>query len=622
MSKYLSSVVNQYINESKSKLEDVLMFVKADQIDTNALVKTDATFDNTIDKELRMKTGSFYTPYSLAYEMVKIAFIDYFDQFVERSFKIDAIPQAQEELVIEHLDAIKIIDIACGEGVFLLATIDLMEDLYQQIGVRRSSKSIIERIYGVDIQAEPLEILNIKLRARSDEACSINLIQADAILSDLFDQKFDIVIGNPPYVGEKGHKELFDQYKHLPEYEGRMDLFYFFIYRAFRLLSDKGVLCQITTNYWVTADSAKMLRKYLHVYAKIYRLLNLDECKWFSNAKGMHNLIFTLGKHQRLTKVKTITNVSLDTQELTGLDYEIEMDRLFSETGNILIYEQKNYFSILEKIKQASFQNLGQLAKINQGIVSGADKASQSVIQKKLDPSIVETYQIKQDDPIYVFEDQSIQTDFFKPFYKNSHIRNYKILNHQIRYILYVKEDLIDQAALDHLQPYRNLLSQRREVRQGKIPWYSLQWPRDIKIFEQEKVVVPQRATLNYFAYTSQAFYASADVYFITEGPLKVIAGVMNSKLMYFWLYNRGKRKGQNLELYAKPLSQVPFPNLSEDEKDQIIACVDLCLRGDDQREEIDKILYAYYGLSKEEIEVIDNKYPRRDYEEIPKTNQ
>ena len=46
---------------------------------------------------------------------------------------------------------------------------------------------------------------------------------------------FDIVIGNPPYVGESGHKEIFRPVAETEFgkkfYCGKMDLFYFFFWR-------------------------------------------------------------------------------------------------------------------------------------------------------------------------------------------------------------------------------------------------------------------------------------------------------------------------------------------------------------------------------------------------------
>jgi len=77
--------------------------------------------------------------------------------------------------------------------------------------------------------------------------------------------------------------------------------------------------------------------------------------------------------------------------------------------------------------------------------------------------------------------------------------------------------------------------------------------PRDIN-FDSPKIVAPQRSPKNTFGYNEVPWYASADVYFITQKDenvsLKYILALLNSKLYYLWLYYRGKRKGEFLELY------------------------------------------------------------------------
>lgn len=88
----------------------------------------------------------------------------------------------------------------------------------------------------------------------------------------------------------------------------------------------------------------------------------------------------------------------------------------------------------------------------------------------------------------------------------------------------------------------------------------------------------------------------------------------MNSKLVFVWLYHRGKRKGEMLELYLKPLSEIPIKRISPDEQKPFIKLVDRIL-ATKQRDaeadtsalerEIDELVYALYGLTPEEIKII-----------------
>ncbi|MFW9989543.1 MAG: Eco57I restriction-modification methylase domain-containing protein, partial [Candidatus Odinarchaeota archaeon] len=73
-------------------------------------------------------------------------------------------------------------------------------------------------------------------------------------------EKFDIIIGNPPYLGQNYNAALFQDYvKKFPicdkYFVGNMDLFYYFIHLGIEKLNPGGLLTFITTNYWITKSS-------------------------------------------------------------------------------------------------------------------------------------------------------------------------------------------------------------------------------------------------------------------------------------------------------------------------------------------------------------------------------
>lgn len=96
---------------------------------------------------------------------------------------------------------------------------------------------------------------------------------------------FDIAIGNPPYVGESGHKEIFRPIAATQFgkrfYQGKMDLFYFFFHKGVDLLHDKGEIALITTNYFPTATGAKNLRNDFKTRCLVRRMINFNEVKVF-----------------------------------------------------------------------------------------------------------------------------------------------------------------------------------------------------------------------------------------------------------------------------------------------------------------------------------------------------
>lgn len=151
-----------------------------------------------------------------------------------------------------------------------------------------------------------------------------------------------------------------------------------------------------------------------------------------------------------------------------------------------------------------------------------------------------------------------------------------------------------------------------------------------LQSFIVPKIVCSQRSKSNDFGYNEIPWFASADVYFITEPEngfeIKYILGILNSKLYYVWLYNKGKRKGESLELYQKPLSEIPIKEANRNQQKEIVDIVDTILKAkksnlqsDTSRDEnkIDVLVYHLYGLTYDEVLIVDPGTPitREEYE-------
>ena len=153
-------------------------------------------------------------------------------------------------------------------------------------------------------------------------------------------------------------------------------------------------------------------------------------------------------------------------------------------------------------------------------------------------------------------------------------------------------------------------------LKQGK--WWAIFAARRGVDFEGPKIVCPQRSHKNTFAFNDSPWYASADVYYITPRDrsveLKYVLALVNSTLYFVWLYFKGKRKGEMLELYQKPLSEIPIKRLAPDGQRPFIRLVDGILAAKQRdpeadtsalEREIDELVYAIYGLTKEEKAIV-----------------
>ena len=86
------------------------------------------------------------------------------------------------------------------------------------------------------------------------------------------------------------------------------------------------------------------------------------------------------------------------------------------------------------------------------------------------------------------------EKELIKPSYRNSDISHYfvDIPKDGKLFLLYISKnhEIEDYPNIKtHLERYREILQRRREVREGKIPWYSLHWPREESLFKVSKIV-------------------------------------------------------------------------------------------------------------------------------------
>ena len=487
----------------------------------------------------------------------------------------------------------------------------------------------------------------------------------EVYFSEVFHNKggFDVAIANPPYVGNKGHKDEFQiiQKGYLGQfYERRMDMLYFFFHLSLNLTKEGASIAFITTNYYPTATGARKLRKDIKDRATIENLVNFNELKIFESALGQHNLITILKKTKNKntpSRNYVTQRQGLATPEILGWIFnEQDQETNYYTVAQKDLYDGSEYYIrfqgnsdistnstqlVLENIKQQG-DPLGNLCNANQGIVTGSDKVSKKHIEKFCVEAEV-------GEGIFVLNHEELKqkqiktsSEHLKPWYKNSDIQAYWINEKIKEYVLYFKDKKskqpIEKEVLQHFAKYKDLLIARLSVcKKNKFQWnivskwidrgeyYLLFYPRKQEIFESPKIVAPQRSQSNTFGYTENPWYASADVYFITEKDksvsLKYVLAILNSKLCYLWLYHRGKRKGETLELYQKPLSEIPIKKISSAEQKPFIDIVDniLAITKDEdypqnpqkQAEvkelgrEIDQMVYQLYDLTEEEKRIV-----------------
>ena len=534
--------------------------------------------------------------------------------------------------------------IICGNSL-----LNIQLDLFNSDELRKLEK--LKRIFTNIFNKEQKDIYRTQINGILAKYAKQGQFDFRVFFSEVFDLNggFDIVIANPPYVGEKGNKDTFaivkDKNNYLSKYyQGKMDYFYFFFCLGLEILADDGIETFITTNYYITANGASILRRTFKEQGEILQLINFNEGKIFESAKGQHNMITIIKKTKDRTEnckyILNLKNQFLTAEECYKIFYEYEKNDnvVYKNISQCDLYDGKeNYIRldgdtennevsiILNKIK-ANNKTLGEICDVNQGIVSGADSVSERHLNKYdidakkgdgifvLDVNNPQDYQvIKQ---IKLSKDES---KLLVPFFKNSDICRYCTNENNHYYILYLQKFQCNfnktQIIKHHIAKFIDIINNSS----CNSPF--LHRPRNKSIFKAPKIVAPQRSRVNTFGYNEIDWYASADVYFITkpkyEFQIKYILGILNSKLYYFWLYHKGKRKGDMLELYQTPLSEIPIMNVDKNKQEQISNIVNNIIKNKQNNintleleNELNSIIYRIYNINSVEQDIIKNIYP------------
>ena len=217
------------------------------------------------------------------------------------------------------------------------------------------------------------------------------------------------------------------------------------------------------------------------------------------------------------------------------------------------------------------------------------------------------------------------EKNFLRAFYKNSEIEKYYCNTHNTKWLIYLSKAHTSIDAFPnlkhHMDKFMPVLLRRREAQTVVIKPFQLQWSRTEEIFIKDKIVVPYRTRTNAFAYNDVEWFCRSDVYVITlktkEIDLFYLLGLLNSKLNFAWLYNRGKRKGEVLELFQVPLSEIPVIELSAEERDKVSELakeITYIKSGNSKADttvlesEIDRIFYEAYKLTPTEIDLVEKQ--------------
>ncbi len=409
-----------------------------------------------------------------------------------------------------------------------------------------------------------------------DQNASASFFDADWMFG--IKDGFDIVIANPPYIDsetmEKVMPEMRQRYRKLYlSAKGNWDMFIIFIERGNNLLCSNGVQSYIVPNKLIAAKYAEALRT--HIQTQELLVLrdysNVDVFEAF-----VYPCVFVLQKHKRNTPICFESMSSL-----TSINQSLRVAR---DIFNRDIWWDK-YYIPSDKLKIIlSISSHPKLGDIEQNIFGAA--------------TVSEAYDLK---PI-IKEITDVSDSCFK-FINTGTIDKYRALWGDKR-TLYIK-----QAYMHPVVSKEELLklNVRRYEQTENCKLIIAGMSRDLEVF-----------------YDSGQFVAgkSTSIIISTEERLKFLLGVLNSTLISEWFkvnFNSLKMSGGYINIGVNEICQIPIASNDKTAVMLIVEYVDEILKRTHQsnsavisdiERKIDCTVYQLYGLTYDEVKIIDPATP------------
>jgi adenine-specific DNA-methyltransferase len=532
------------------------------------------TYQALCKRELKKEMGSFYTPYEVVEFMVK---------------------ETVEKIDYKNNPFVKILDPSCGGGYFLIYLIDYLKQKAIDAGFHNPVEHIVKNnIYGFDLDLNAVMITSLEIYDKTG-FCPQNILLKDFLMEEI--DSFDVVIGNPPYMG---HKVLTGEYRtslyrlYKEVFSDKGDISYCFIKKSIDSLKEGGKLIFFTSRYILEALHGRDIRKYIIDSGSIDTIIDFYGVRLVKGA-GVDNIIieFVKGKENSDVNFYRFKNSAKGMGNAVFEDIKKDEQVYTKHVKSDVKHLRDEGWTFLDDVEQSIIDKingveLSSICESYQGIITGCDDA----------------FVLSKDEA----EKLEIEKDIQKPWIKSSNINRFSVLATEevLIYSNLINDEEKYINAINYIEKHKNRLENRRECKKGVRRWFDLQWGRKESLFEEKKIIFPYKSSSNRFAIDECSFF-SADVYaikimdmFLGTFSYEFLVGVLNSSIYEFYTKSMAKKLGDNLyEYYPNKIMTLKVPGFIGEIEDEVLR------GGDDLRDRIDGILVDYFRITEREYKVI-----------------
>ncbi|WP_051179083.1 Eco57I restriction-modification methylase domain-containing protein [Thermodesulfovibrio thiophilus] len=559
------------------------------------------------------------------------------DQKVDRgkeNFGIKALPNLETRFVAANT----LLELDKPQHLFYTDKIKELEDDIKSLRHKYfTAKTRREKLKCQEKDKELRELLAKELKKigfssdSSEKIAKFDLYDQNAS-ADFFDPEwmfgvkdgFDIIIANPPYVRQetiKDQKPILQQ-QNYEVFNSTSDIYTYFYEKGYQLLKTNGILCFISSNKWMRAKYGEKLRRFFKEKTTLKQIIDFNGYKVFDATVDTNILLFQKAKPSE--NIVHILNIQPDfTPETDITDYfnshKLEMKQSEFDI-NCFTFADETVMNLKRKIEQRGTPLKNWDVKIYRGVLTGFNQAF--IIDTETKEKLCK------EDPksAKIIKPILRGRDIYRYGYKWAGLWIIKIESgwtnknrDRKEPETFFKESY--PAVYKHLKTFGNIKGKGKGLYnrddQGDY-WWELRDCDYYDEFEKEKIVWREIVEYSCFTWDSKNYFGLAKVFIMTGRECsKYLLAILNSSLGNYAIKKYyAPFLGVKVSEFKKEwVQKLPIPKISESDQKPFIDLVDKILAAKSKNPDadtseletqIDQMVYKLYGLTDEEIKVIE----------------
>ena len=240
-----------------------------------------------------------------------------------------------------------IIDPACGDGRFLIEIVKRIIEFSPNNELKKN----LECVYGWDIDEiaiiecrenlnDLIKYKNIDVQWNVSVIDSIKKYEKPDLFTESSVQKFDFIVGNPPYIRIQ-HLDLVQRNYIQSNYEfcksGSTDIYIAFYELCINLLSENGICGLITPNTFLFTETARALRLHFATNKNLLQITNYGDIQLFEGATTYSAItIFNNRKNQNFKFQKAVSEKTFEEKTVDFSELKEPFWQLTTEKNEVI----------------------------------------------------------------------------------------------------------------------------------------------------------------------------------------------------------------------------------------------------------------------------------------------